>query len=198
MRSGTGQLPQSHPSLGQAAVDLGVGPALARHDFAVRETEAEQEQGSALVGLQASKGRKTFGPLLGEAMAEVVGQTELPEADLVVSVPGQADAGFDRFAVARAGIAEVLGANDGRGILEMVRDCENYLDLDLDQRRMINQGRFRATRELAGERVLLIDGVIASGSLTRACARELLGAGAGEVWTLVAAVSQDAFQRECP
>jgi hypothetical protein len=67
-----------------------------------------------------------------------------------------------------------------------------------DQRRMANQGRFRVTQELAGERVVLIDGVLASGAVTRACTRELLGAGASEVWTLVAGVSQDAFQRECP
>jgi predicted phosphoribosyltransferase len=63
---------------------------------------------------------------------------------------------------------------------------------------MANHGRFRATGSLDGERVVVIDDVITSGSQARACARELLAAGAGEVWTLVAAATQDPLQRACP
>lgn len=155
--------------------------------------------GHKLSGLLiASKANRGAAARLGEIMAEVVSQTEVPEADLVVSVPGRPGADFDRLGPARAEIAEVLGAKDGGKALAMVEDCENYLDLDRDQRRMANQGRFRATRELDGERVLLIDGVMTTGALARACARELTSAGAGEVRTLVAGVSQDALQRECP
>lgn len=134
---------------------------------------------------------------LGEVLGEAAKLTEMG-ADLVVSVPGKPGADFDRFGVARARVAESLGAKDGRGVLEMIRDCENYIDLDRDQRRTVNHGRFCATRELNGETVVLIDDVITSGSQTRACERELLGAGAGEVWTLVAAATQDPIQRACP
>lgn len=135
---------------------------------------------------------------LGEILAEAAWAPGLPSADLVVSVPGRADADFDRFEVARAAIAESMGAKDGGGALVMVKECDNYIDLDRDQRRMANHGRFAATRGFDGETVLLIDDVITSGSQTRACQRELLGAGAGEVWTLVAAASQDPLQRPCP
>jgi hypothetical protein len=146
------------------------------------------------------KAKANRGPAarLGEILAEAAWAPGLPGVDLVVSVPGRADADFDRFEVARAAIAESLDAKDGRGALVMVRECENYIDLDRDQRRMANQGRFSAARGLDGETVLLIDDVITSGSQTRACQRELLSAGAGEVWTLVAGASQDPLQRPCP
>jgi hypothetical protein len=146
------------------------------------------------------KAKANRGPAarLGEILAEAAWAPGLPSADLVVSVPGRADAGFDRFEVARAAIAASMGAKDGAGALVMVRECENYIDLDRDQRRTVNHGRFSATRGFDGETVLLIDDVITSGSQTRACQRELLSAGAGAVWTLVAAASQDPLQRRCP
>lgn len=146
----------------------------------------------------ASKANLKAANRLGAIMAEVASQTNLLEADLVVAVPGSPDAAFERLGPARVGIARALGARDGRRALTMTKTCENYLDLDRDQRRMANQGRFQAPRKLEGERVLLIDAVMTTGAMTRACARELLAAGAGEVSTLVAGVSQDALQRQCP
>jgi predicted amidophosphoribosyltransferase len=135
---------------------------------------------------------------LGEIIGEAAGLPDLPGADLVVSVPGGRNATFDRFAVARVRVAEKLGARDGGGALEMVKPCDNYTDLDRDQRRMANHGRFSATTPLDGESVVLIDDVITSGSQTRACRRELLSAGASAVWALTAAASQDPLRRECP
>jgi hypothetical protein len=135
---------------------------------------------------------------LGEILAEAARAPGLPSADLVVSVPGRADADFDRFAVGRAAVAESLGARDGVDALVMVRECENYTDLDRDQRRMVNHGRFSAGRDLNGETVVLLDDVITSGSQARACHRELFSPPPGAVWTLVAAASQEPLQRPCP
>jgi phosphoglycolate phosphatase-like HAD superfamily hydrolase len=145
-----------------------------------------------------AKSDRTAAGRLGEILGEAAALAQLPEADLVVSVPGRADAEFDRFEVARAAVAKSLGAKDGGGVLTMVKERPDYKDLDRNQRRMANQGRFQATRALDGEAVVLIDDVITSGSQARACQRELLGAGAGEVRTLVAAASQDPLQRRCP
>jgi len=63
---------------------------------------------------------------------------------------------------------------------------------------MANHGRFEATQQLDGRTVVLIDDVITSGSQARACARELIAAGAGEVWAFAAAASQDPLLRTCP
>jgi predicted amidophosphoribosyltransferase/phosphoglycolate phosphatase-like HAD superfamily hydrolase len=188
-----GRLPRLHWG---SLIEVNDGVFAAGRYFSSTDRRLAQHKLSGVI--VASKASPGAAALLGEILGDIAGRVPLPEADLVVSVPGRADADFDRFSVARAGIAESLGARDGRGVLRMVRDCENYLDLDRDQRRMANQGRFRATRKLAGERVALIDGVMTTGAMTRACARELLGSGASEVWTIVAGVSQDAFQRECP
>jgi len=132
---------------------------------------------------------------LGEVIAGGAEAAPLPSIDLVASVPGRGE--FDRFAAARRDTATRLGAT-AEGLLTMVEDRDDYTSLSHDQRRYANHGRFRAGRELDGETVLLIDDVITSGSQSRACRRELEGAGAGEVWVLAAAASQAPMQRACP
>jgi phosphoglycolate phosphatase-like HAD superfamily hydrolase/predicted phosphoribosyltransferase len=135
---------------------------------------------------------------LGEILAAAAQAPGVPEADFVVSVPARPSAEFDRLEPARGAVAASLGARDAGEALVMVNECENYIDLDRDKRRLANHGRFSAARGFDGETVVLIDDVITSGAQARACRRELLAAGAGEVWVLVAAASQDPLQRRCP
>ena len=187
----------AEPALHQGSV-IGVSQgvfATGRYFTTTDRRLSSHKLSGLIVNAKANRGAAAR---LGEILAKAALAPGLPSADAVVSVPDRADADFDRFEVARAGIAESLGAKDGDGALVMVRECENYIDLDRDQRRLANHGRFSATRGFDGETVVLIDDVITSGSQTRACQRELLGAGAEAVWTLVAAASQDPLQRPCP
>ena len=117
--------------------------------------------------------------------------------DLVASIPVGSPGGDDRFGAARAAVAEAIGA-EARDLIEMTEAVEDYTSLDRDRRRRVNEGRFRVRRELAGESVLLLDDVYTSGSQSRACARALGAAGAGEVRVLVAGVSQEPVGRSCP
>jgi hypothetical protein len=135
---------------------------------------------------------------LAEILAAAAVAPGLPGADFVVSVPPRPSADFDRLEGARAAVAASLGAQDAGDALVMVKECEHYIDLDRDKRRLANHGRFSAARGFDGETVVLLDDMITSGAQARACRRELLAAGAGEVWVLVAAASQDPLQRRCP
>lgn len=176
------------------AVDEGVFAA-GRH-FSSTDRRLAGHRLTALIA-GAKTGRMEAAEL-AEILAAAAQAPELPGADVVVSVPPRPIAEFDRLAPARAAVAASLGAKDAGGALAMVRECEGYIDLDRDKRRMANHGRFSATYGFDGETVVLLDDVITSGAQARACRRELLAAGAGEVWVLVAAASQDPLQRRCP
>jgi phosphoglycolate phosphatase-like HAD superfamily hydrolase/predicted amidophosphoribosyltransferase len=116
---------------------------------------------------------------------------------LIVSVPPRPGQGFDRFAVVRATVAAALQARDGVGVLSMRFDVEDYKHLRPDERRAVNDNRFRS-RSLQGERVLLIDDVITSGGQTESCRQELIRAGAGSVTVLALAATQDRLPEACP
>jgi len=117
--------------------------------------------------------------------------------ELVVSVPPRPGQEFDRFAVVRAALAAAFEARDGAGVLAMLFDVPGYKQMAPDERRAANLGRFRS-RPLSGERVLLIDDVITSGSQTDGCREELMRAGAGSVTVLALAATQNRLPEQCP
>lgn len=122
-------------------------------------------------------------------------RTQPPE--LVVAVPPRPDQEFDRFAPTCAALADALGARDGSTVLSMAFAVDNYKRMGHDERRAMNQNRFRSAR-LDGERVLLIDDVLTSGGQVEACRETLLGAGAGAVDVIALAATQDRLPEGCP
>lgn len=118
--------------------------------------------------------------------------------DVVVSVPPAPEAERDRFSESRAVLARLFGARDGVDALRMKYDVEDYKQTGRDARAGLVVDRFEATGELHGERVVLIDDVITSGSQTDACRAALRDAGAGPVSVIAASVTQDSLPEPCP
>ncbi len=117
---------------------------------------------------------------------------------LIASVPPAPDDSGDRFTAARAALAEVFDAEDAGDLLAMRHAVEGYKHVPRDQREAKNRERFEATRDLDGERIILIDDVFTSGSTAGACRDALAAAGAGGVTILVAGVAQDSLPEPCP
>lgn len=147
----------------------------------------------------AAKGDADEAERVAEIFALLAGRPSWRAAtpNLVVSVPPAPESDFDRFAAARALLAEALGGRDGAGVLTMNFPVDNYKRLPHDARRVANEGRFQAAR-LRGEHVLLIDDVLTSGGQAEACRDALLAAGAARVNVIALAATQDRLPEACP
>lgn len=111
----------------------------------------------------------------------------LPEVDVVVPVPQDWRSSWSRgfYPVGRLGqgVAEGLGVPERRLLRRLAGP--SLASLERSERRLAALRAFRAQGELAGERVLLVDDVLTTGSTATACASELLCAGASEVHLMV-------------
>lgn len=120
--------------------------------------------------------------------------------DVVTSVPPRPDATYDRFEVPRQRVAEAFGARDEPAALAMRFAVDDYKTLDHDTRAAVNAQRFEAAALRDGERVLVLDDVLTSGSGGQAqtCATTLLQAGASQVTVLGLCATQETLPRGCP
>ena len=113
----------------------------------------------------------------------------LPQVDLVTSVPvpwsRRLRRGFDQAERLAIPVAIAASARRKR-LLRRVRS-EEQAGRGLAARRAGAHGAFAARQALRGQRVLLVDDVLTTGSTVSACATELLGAGASRVYGLIVA-----------
>jgi ComF family protein len=109
--------------------------------------------------------------------------------DVVTSVPiapvRYRERGYNQSELIAKRIARVLSL-PYRSALGR-RSSQHQLGLDRVGRLRSVEGVFYPTRRFNGERVLIVDDVVTTGATLDECARQLLAAGAGEVWGLALA-----------
>jgi HAD superfamily hydrolase (TIGR01509 family) len=133
----------------------------------------------------------------GELLAAAAARCQGTAFDVVTSVPPKPGQAYDRFATARAAVADATSAVDSGEILR-----QRFADPDYKRRRASVRaarvaGHFTATA-LSGERVLLLDDVITSGAQVKECRRQLHERGARSVTILALGVTQSLLPRSCP
>ena len=131
-----------------------------------------------------------LGPLLGELLVERWAAAEI-EVDAIVPVPlhpeRQRERGYNQSTLLATALVTSLGLPLCEPVLERVRATPPQVGLDRSARQQNVARAFRAQREAAGRRWLLIDDVCTTGATLGACAAALSEAGATEVWALVLA-----------
>lgn len=141
------------------------------------------------------EGRDFYAPVYGRLMAQCVRDRLGLDFDLVVWAPlsrkRKRRRGYDQAEL----LAQVLAQELDKPLLSAlrkVRDTVEQSSLDDDAARTRNaSGAYESAAALDGERVLLVDDIVTTGSTLSACAQVLLDAGAAEVWTAVFARARE-------
>ncbi len=110
--------------------------------------------------------------------------------DVIVPAPSTPWSRFRRGFALAAVMAEALGQSAGLPVAHVMARAQGRRQQGLDaaERKLNLAGKIRC-ESVPGQRVLLVDDVITTGSTADACVRELLGAGAREVWVAAACVA---------
>ena len=139
---------------------------------------------SRSIALRLKYGRKTaLARTMSRYMRPLFG--ELPRDTLLVPVPLHRrrlwSRGFNQSAIVARDLSRRTGLPVAVGALKRTRATPPLKGMGMRQRRRTVAGAFRATMQLHGRTVILIDDVLTTGSTANACARVLKRAGAERV-----------------
>ncbi len=112
--------------------------------------------------------------------------------DVVVPVPlhrsSERERGYNQSELLARVVASEADMPLNRGLLRRTKKTARQISMDsYEERRRNIEGAFECVQDLEGERVLLIDDVVTTGSTMSACAEALKAAGARSVWGLALA-----------
>lgn len=115
----------------------------------------------------------------------LAGRVALPAGAAIVPVPlsrgRRLSRGYDQAALLAGRLARVTGRELLRGALLRVRETAPQVGQSRTGRATNVAGAFRASPEVNGRELLLVDDVVTTGATARACARALREAGAGRI-----------------
>lgn len=136
-------------------------------------------------------GKRALARPLGDLAAEHCAATLAEEIEAVVPVPlareRERERGFNQAELLAHRVARQLGVPARPRWLARVRPTRPQSDLAASERRANVQGAFRASPEVSGHHVLVVDDVLTTGSTLGECARALRASGARRVGVLTVA-----------
>ena len=137
------------------------------------------------------RGVRAAAPTLGGLLVSYLKGSSIP-ADVIVPVPlhpsSERERGYNQSELIARVVAVEAGLPFGRRALRRLRKTAPQVSMaDYGQRRRNIEKAFECVQDLEGERVLLIDDVVTTGSTMSACAEALKAAGARSVWGLALA-----------
>ncbi len=134
--------------------------------------------------------------LLGGMMAETFlsSGAEAKEFDLLVPIPSRArkkrQRGYNQAVLLAKEISKRTKIPMNEKVLIKIRDTKAQHNLNEQDRLKNLKGSFSAGKEVCGQKILLIDDVLTTGSTAKEAATALFAAGAEEVSVLVLAVTR--------
>ncbi len=134
-------------------------------------------------------GQLAVAPVLGECLAEAVG--DVPRPDRLVAMPLHParirERGFNHASEIAREVAKRLGVPLDTASCRRVRDTPPQMGLKHAERRRNVRGAFACTGDVRGQRIALVDDVMTTGTSLDELAKTLKDAGAAAVETWVVA-----------
>lgn len=141
---------------------------------------------------------KMLAPYLASGMAPLLAQKSLPAFDCIVPVPLHSERlferGFNQSELLARALSEQTGIPTRTDYLARIRRTRQQSKLKPRERGGDLRSAFRASGDLSGQRILLVDDVITTGSTACACASALKEAGALEVYAIAVAGSHRLYR----
>lgn len=135
-------------------------------------------------------GVRALAPILGQMLVDNWRQDPYP-ADLIVPVPLHSSRlrqrGYNQSALLARELARGTGIAVAEHVLTRRVATPPQVGLNAHERLLNVRGAFACQGAVSGLRVVVIDDVMTTGATLRACAEELLRAGATEAWGLTLA-----------
>ena len=137
------------------------------------------------------RGIRAAAPDLARLLAGYLAEHRVP-GELIVAVPLHRrrlrTRGYNQSELLAGELSKITGLPRAKGVLARVKDTPPQVEAATrSQRRSNVDGCYEVTGEVAGQRMLLVDDVVTTGSTMASCAAVLKAAGAASVWGLALA-----------
>ncbi|WP_254561494.1 ComF family protein [Dyadobacter diqingensis] len=171
---------------------VGVHEVLETHAFLLFTKRGKVQK---LLHALKYKGQADVGILLGSMFGqEMISNSILPEADLIISVPLHKKKlkvrGYNQSDKLAEGFSKATDIPWSGGVLERIKYTETQTGKTRNERWENVKGVFSVKESVAGKRIIIMDDVLTTGATLEACMEALKSAGCDQFYILTIASAQ--------